>query len=169
MKFKIATPQEAESLASYFNHLSEETRSYFAPHPFDLATITSICNGDFRGYRAFIGLKDLEAIAYTVIKNDMDQGELDRFTSYSVQINLQEDFILAPSVADAFQSKGIGSELLAFVEAELKKLGAARIILWGGVQARNQRAVRYYQKNGFQTLGSFWYDGLDNLDMIKNL
>ena len=88
---------------------------------------------------------------------------------HSIQLDFEKDFIFAPSVADAYQSKGIGTILLSFVESELRKYGAEKIILWGGVQKRNKRAVHYYLKNGFITLGEFWYDKMENLDMIKYL
>ena len=40
-----------------------------------------------------------------------------------------------------------------------------RIILWGGVQMDNERAINYYKKIGFETIGQFTYNG-ENYDMI---
>ena len=166
---KKATTEYIEGLGQYFNQLSEGTKQYFAPHPFDVDTITAICKGSYKDYKAFICILDGLIIAYAVIKNAPTAGELERFANSSIEINIENDYILAPSVADAFQSQGIGSILLDFVESELRKLKAEKIILWGGVQLRNKRAVHYYLKNGFKTLGEFSHNGLDNLDMVKYL
>lgn len=45
------------------------------------------------------------------------------------------------------------------------KGGTKRIILWGGVQAGNEKAVSYYLKHGFRTVGQFEHNG-NNYDMI---
>ncbi len=166
---KKVTPEHVEALGQYFNQLSEETKEYFAPHPFDIDTIIAICKGSYKDYKAFICILDGLIIAYAVVKNAPTARELERFANSSIGINIENNYILAPSVADAFQSKGIGSILLDFVESELRKLKAEKIILWGGVQLRNKRAVHYYLKNGFKTLGEFSHNGLDNLDMVKYL
>lgn len=166
---KKATPEDVEALVQYFNQLSEETKQYFAPHPFDVDTITAICRGSYKDYNAFVCIRNGLIIAYAVVKNTPTARELDRFAKYPIGLNVEKDYILAPSVADAFQSQGIGSIVLDFVESELRKLSAEKVILWGGVQLRNKRAVRYYLKHGFKTLGEFSYNGLDNLDMVKYL
>lgn len=43
------------------------------------------------------------------------------------------------------------------------------MLLWGGVQATNERAIRYYTRNGFEPVGRFWHNGKDNLDRVKAL
>jgi diamine N-acetyltransferase len=43
------------------------------------------------------------------------------------------------------------------------------IVLWGGVQAANEKALNFYKKQGYQQMGDFWLNGLQNLDMIKTL
>ncbi len=169
MEFRKVKPEDTGPLTTYFQQLSQETKSYFAPHPIDTDVLSSICRENYLGYRAFVCLKDGLIIAYVVVKTHLSQGALSRFSKYPIQLDPESDAIIAPSVADAVQSQGIGSVLLSFVEGELKKSGTKKIILWGGVQLRNQRAVRYYLKNGFRTLGEFRHDGLDNLDMVKYL
>jgi hypothetical protein len=47
-------PESIHALLHYFNQLSEETKRHFAPHPFDLDTISSICHGTYKNYKAFI-------------------------------------------------------------------------------------------------------------------
>ncbi|MEU2180061.1 GNAT family N-acetyltransferase [Streptomyces thermolilacinus] len=51
-----------------------------------------------------------------------------------------------------------------------RRFGRNRIILWGGVLADNQRAIRFYEKQGFRTVGSFTgADGAESLDMMLDL
>jgi len=40
--------------------------------------------------------------------------------------------------------------------------------LWGGVQRYNEKATRFYLKNGFKRLGSFEYNGW-NEDMMLDI
>lgn len=48
-------------------------------------------------------------------------------------------------------------------------IGRTRIILWGGVRADNPRAIRYYEKNGFQPVGLFTEaDGSRSLDLTQS-
>ena len=83
-------------------------------------------------------------------------------------MDYSRDFTIAPSVADHYQSKGIGSKMLQFVIDDIKAKGAKRLVLWGGVQKTNVKAIRFYSKFGFNTLGEFDYNGL-NLDMSLDL
>ncbi|KAF0240536.1 MAG: N-acetyltransferase, partial [Chitinophagaceae bacterium] len=78
------------------------------------------------------------------------------------------DCCFAPSVADNWQNQGVGNALFDFVLEQVLFIGFSRIILWGGVQASNENAIQYYKKLGFETLGSFEYQGL-NYDMILNI
>lgn len=167
--YRSINATDFDALSQYFELLSEETRSYYAPHSFDMKTVSQICLGQFEGYQAFIATNDHEIQAYMVIKKGFTEGERYRFPQYQIAYDSEEDHLLAPSVADACQSQGLGSQLLAFVESQLKKLDVKRLVLWGGVQQRNHRAVRYYEKNGFIRVGSFHHDGLDNIDMVKIL
>lgn len=36
------------------------------------------------------------------------------------------------------------------------------------MQSDNEKAIQFYRKNGFVTLGQFWYEGL-NEDMVLHL
>ncbi len=103
-------------------------------------------------------------IAYAIIRHGYLEHDSPRLSAYGLQLNHQTDGSFAPSVADNWQGKGLGKELFDFILPELSARGINRIILWGGVQRNNERAVRYYQKLGFQSLGHFEYHGM-NTDM----
>lgn len=54
--------------------------------------------------------------------------------------------------------------------SHLRPAGFTRVILWGGVQAANSTAVRYYCKVGFRETGRFTNDdNIDCVDMIRQL
>ena len=54
------------------------------------------------------------------------------------------------------------------IENDLRQKGVNRIVLWGGVQATNEKAVNFYKKHGFIELGHFEHNG-SNVDMVKDL
>ena len=81
----------------------------------------------------------------------------------------ETDCTLAPSVADAYQSQGLGSLMMQHLLGLLPRLGRQRMLLWGGVRADNPRAVHFYTKFGFQRVGDFEAGGTNNYDMIADL
>lgn len=162
------TNGDEERFFNYLLGLSSETRSRFAPHPFDIEHVAKICSDDLDNCYGYITLYKEEVVAYIVAKKGYNQGELPRFSNYDFEIQQDNDYTLAPSVADSFQSKGVGNLLYQYVEKRLIEFGAKKLILWGGVQCSNQKAVNFYIKQGFLELGRFEYFG-ENIDMVKYL
>jgi GNAT superfamily N-acetyltransferase len=71
-----------------------------------------------------------------------------------------------------WQGRGLGSLLLQHCEREVRKLGAHRLLL--SVNKRNVRAIKAYQRNGFEIAGSVVTDigggfAMDDHVMAKNL
>ncbi|MBQ1782735.1 MAG: GNAT family N-acetyltransferase [Gammaproteobacteria bacterium] len=156
------------ALLRYFCALSHLTRSRFGPHPFDKQTVTAICNHSYDQLQGWIGIDPASdrIIAYLVVKPGYLHFEEERYRSYGLLLNHDQDYTLAPSVADDWQSSGVGSVLMAHVLSELEQRGQGQIVLWGGVQAGNTRACQFYRKFGFRQLGEFEHNGL-NYDMIR--
>lgn len=156
---------DIDNLFHYLQNLSSETRSRFGPHPFDKDSIAAFYNDstDRIGYVA-IDTETGDLIAYSIIKIGFLEHDRTRLESYGLTLENKHDCTFAPSVADAWQGCGIGSNLFHFIITDLKSKAINRIILWGGVQANNERAVVYYHKLGFKTLGQFQYNG-ENYDM----
>ena len=168
MIFRKVEQHDVSRLSNYLEGLSNETRRRFGPHPFDPETVSANCNGKFEDYTSYAGLKaDKEIIAYAVLKKGYLDFELPRFSNYQLILGHERDYTLAPSVADDYQSQGVGSMMMEYICNELKSNGADKIILWGGVQESNKIARRYYRKFGFQVLGQFDTD-VSNLDMVKS-
>ena len=165
METRLLTKEHLEKLLQYLHSLGDETKSRFGPHNFDEFTLTDLFvnNENHRGY-IVLGL-DHQIIAYTVVRLGYLEHDQPRLVSYGLVLNHDTDCTLAPSVSDDHQGKGIGRSMVQFALSDLRTMGYQRVILWGGVQATNERARRLYQSLGFETLGEFEYHG-SNLDMM---
>lgn len=158
-----------ENLLHYLNNLSAETKSRFGPHAFTMEAIEAMYGSgqNFTGYTA-IEESTGTIIAYAIIKKGLLQHDTERLQHYGLVLNEETDCTFAPSVADEWQSLGVGKLLFSFIWADLMATGFKRIILWGGVQSSNHKAVQYYTNNGFYILGAFEYNG-QNLDMACDI
>lgn len=156
-----------DKLFDYLQNLSPETKKRFGPHKFDKQSIIDFYDLNTNlGYVAHT-VDTKEIIGYSIIKIGYLEHDTIRLQSYGMLLNNKTDCTFAPSVADSWQSCGIGNNLFRFILSDLTTTEIERIILWGGVQMDNERAVNYYKKNGFKTLGQFAYNG-ENYDMIYN-
>ena len=168
IKVKQADKQDLHALMNFLHHLGPETGSRFAPHAFDEGSLHYLL-GSESGHAAFTATEDGGAIiGYAVVRSFYESYELDRFRGYGWTPGETTDAFYAPCVADAFQGKGIGKLLLKEATAMLQASGRTRLLLWGGVQATNERALAHYRKAGFRELGAFEWNGR-NLDMTKRL
>jgi diamine N-acetyltransferase len=169
IKLTNLTPADYSKLAGYLQQLSAATKKRFGPHLFDEQSIIDFYKnaGDITGYTAY-DIETEKMIAYAVIKTGYLLHDSTRLQSYGLSLSNKTDCTLAPSVADAWQGCGVGNALFQYILPQLKHAGILRIILWGGVQADNERAVNYYTKNGFKILGSFDCNGL-NYDMVLDI
>ena len=163
------TPDDIDKLTIYFQKLGPETLKRYGPHKFDKQSLIELYQNSAI-YTVYIA-EDIETsyiIAYSVIKAGYLEHDSMRLQSYSLKLNPKTDCTFAPSVADEWQSYGIGNSLFHYMLADLKMNSIKRIILWGGVQSDNQKAVNYYLKNGFRVMGEFEYNG-PNYDMILEI
>jgi GNAT superfamily N-acetyltransferase len=164
---------DAARLGEYFLGLSQQTRSRYGPHPFDQQTADAICAAldpaDILRLVATVPSLDGERIiAYVLLKMGVLEFDQRRYEQRGLPLDPGTDCTLAPSVADDYQNQGIGSHMLRYILQVAPKLGRRRIILWYGVQATNDRAVHFYTKWGFRTVGEFYTDK-NNYDMILDL
>jgi diamine N-acetyltransferase len=162
-------PSDIAALAQYGQQMSDATRSRFAPHPFDNETLRAMY-ADGQMYRGYVAIEPdtVNIVAYAVVKLGYLEHDAPRLQGYGLSLHHATDATFAPSVADAWQGKGIGKCLLQLIKDELKDTAINRLILWGGVQANNEQAVQYYRRQGFVNLGSFEYNGT-NYDMVLPL
>ena len=162
------TPCDYLTLSRFLESLSEDSKRRFGPHGYDTLSIT-----DFYSQHEIEGFVAKEVatntvIAYIVVKRGFWPHDEFRYIGYGLSMSQQTDATLAPTVADLFQGSGVGFELLKFTLAYLKNEKFERVFLWGGVQADNYKAIRFYERNGFVKLGGFEYHGY-NYDMVLDL
>ncbi|HMS70608.1 MAG: GNAT family N-acetyltransferase [Saprospiraceae bacterium] len=161
---KLEQP-DYENLCKYFDNLSLDTKRRFGPHAFDLQSVSDYYDTDKNiGYIA-VDILSQSIVAYFIIKKGYLDHDRNRYQSYGINLDESTDCTFAPSVADAWQSCGLGNILFHFVLNDIKEYHIKRVILWAGVQADNEKAIRFYLKNNFQLLGEFDYNG-KNLDML---
>lgn len=162
-------PDDLYNLLDYLDNLSNETKKRFGPHQFDKQSIIDFYNySDVHlGYVAQT-IDTNRIVAYSIIKLGYLEGEYNRFLSYGIKLDRKLDCEFAPSVADLWQSCGIGNKFFQFILADLRRTEVKRIVLWGGVQADNERAVNYYKRNNFKLLGHFFHNG-ENFDMMLEI
>jgi ribosomal protein S18 acetylase RimI-like enzyme len=168
---RLLMASDNEKLFEYFDkHFSKESKSRFGPHSFDRETINAICQNPDGDITKYVALDDEENIvAYMLIKQGMIEWDKDRYATRQQSYDHNTSVTFAPSVADAWQSCGLASVMNYLIEDDLQKRNTKNIILWGGVQATNTKAVNFYKKLGYQFIASFWHNEKDNHDMVKQL
>jgi ribosomal protein S18 acetylase RimI-like enzyme len=168
---RLLQQEDKESLYNYLQLLSPESRSRFGPHSFDWRTIHAIFDQADETIQRYVAIDETDQaiVAYMLIKQGMIEADQQRYSQRNIFFDPATTVTFAPSVADAWQSTGLGSAMTFFIEEDLKKKSIRHIILWGGVQATNTKAVSFYKKLGYQFIASFWFDEKDNHDMIKEL
>ncbi len=173
--FRPLEAGDARILGRYFLGLGEDTRQRFGPHPFDQATADALCaqTGDAHTIR-FIATAGQgageQAIAYFILGLSIGDVERERYYGVGIDLDPEADAAVAPSVADAVQDRGLGSLCMEHVIRVARRLGRRRLVLMGGVQATNWRAIHFYLKHGFRRMGTFEHPpGRSNHDMIVDL
>ena len=169
------TRNDARILGPYFLSLSDDTKRRYGPHPFDQATADKLCAENDYAHTirmlATTGSGDQEqVIAYFILVMGIEEGDRERYAKLQMPLDVITDCTLAPSVADAYQSKGVGNIIMRHGIATARRLGKRRMVLMGGVQTTNTRAKNFYTKYGFQHVGDFESPpGRNNHDMILSL
>ena len=169
ISFRKAVPEDAGKLCEYFDGLSLNTKQYFAPHRFDFVTLEKLLN-DTTAHILYIATDQntTEIIGYCVVRKGYLEHDSPRLSSLGLNLDHQTDCTLAPSLADRYQHIGIGRRFHQYISEDVKVQSYKRIILWGGVQANNHSAVRFYERLGYQHIGKFEYYGM-NYDMVLYL
>ena len=165
---------DAGLLGTYFASLSPRTRDLYGPHRFDQETADRLCREtrtDTEVVRFVVTVPDgdgVRIIAYFIVGFRMQDADVKRYAARGTPLDDRTDAYLAPSVSDGHQNTGVGSAVMGHVVPWLRQLGRLRLILLGGVQQRNERAIAFYRKWGFRTVGEF-HTRQANYDMIATL
>jgi diamine N-acetyltransferase len=167
----LLAADDVEPLARYFQSLSPRTRSFYGPHPFDRVTAEHLCaligqDDTLRFVAHLEGIAKPEIIGYMILARKIWEDDRKR---YGDCLDYERCACLAPSIADAYQEQGLGTQMGRHVVACAQAMGIRHLILMGGVQVRNERARRLYTRLGFRQVGEFWTtspETLLNYDML---
>lgn len=171
VEIRLLEPNDNEKLLDYFDQrFSNDSKSRFGPHAFDKETIHAICQEPGGEVIRYVAIdEENNIVAYMLIKQGMIEWDKNRYLTRQQTYEHNISVTFAPSVADEWQRTGLGSLMNDYIEDDLRKKNIKNIILWGGVQLTNEKAVNFYKKSGYQFIASFWHEGKDNFDMVKTL
>ena len=158
---RLLSADDADLLGAYFARLSPRTRDFYGPHPFDQETADRLCREtrtDTEAVRLVVTVTDGDGariIAYFIVGFRMQESDTKRYAARGTPLDDRTDAYLAPSVEDRYQAAGVGSAMMGHLVPWLHGLGRRRLVLLGGVQQRNGRAIAFYRKWGFRIVGDF--------------
>lgn len=170
---RLLQPTDAQKLTAYFRSLSARTRSRYGPHRFDEETAAHICatldpRSMLRVVATVGGGPDERIIAYMLVHRGVRASDGQRYAALGIQLEPDTSGALAPSVADDYQNKGVGSAVMSVLLTMVASVGIRRLVLWDGVIADNHLAQGFYRKWGFQKVGEFETSVL-NYDMVMEV
>jgi diamine N-acetyltransferase len=159
---------DADAFAQFLESLSAETRRFYRPHALDESEARRICalihtDPALRIIATPEGSNQIEA--YVLAEFEIPDDEKGRYAGYGIVLDDGLDCRIAPGVADRWQGRGLGSAMLRHAIAALHRLGLRHVVLFGGTQVGNSRAIHVYRKLGFRPLGTFETKGIENIDM----
>ncbi|MGV9567805.1 GNAT family N-acetyltransferase [Streptomyces sp. NPDC003480] len=171
--FRPLTHADTGHLAGFLQALSSESRRFSTFDGYDLATARELCGAIARYDKLRLVLEDVASsriVGLLEFSLDLTPADIARYQDAGIHLAETTDCRFGPTLADDYQSRGVGTLVFPLVTEVARLLGRTRIILWGGVRADNPRAIRYYEKNGFQPVGFFAEaDGSLSLDMMLDL
>jgi diamine N-acetyltransferase len=147
---------DATALATYFASLSHESQQRFGPHPLTTAAAEAICaNIQVANTIRLVLETNSQIISYFILEPQMSEHEAERYRAFDITLTSGLDYLFAPSVSDQYQNQGLASLAMPQMIAQAKALGARSLVLMGGTQSSNGRAIAFYEKFGFQRFGGY--------------
>ena len=163
------TTNDLDKLADYLHQVSDEVKNRFGPHHFNKEAILEFYSWPHENI-GFVAedVANESIIGYSIIKCGYLPQDKERWEGYGFDLDSMKCCTFAPSVTDNWQGIGIGKQLLQYILQELSVAGIQQVLLWGGVQSDNAKAIKFYKSFGFETAGSFDHFG-SNYDMILHV
>lgn len=96
-----------------------------------------------------------KVIAYFILEPAISVHEADRYGRLGITLKSGRDYMFAASVLDAYQNNGIASLAMPHLIAVAQQSGARSLVLIGGTQATNTRAIAFHGKFGFDRFGGY--------------
>lgn len=158
---------DREKFGEFLSSLSLATNRLYQPHPLTSEAAQTICeNLDYTAQLPYVAVTPNGTItAYFLFDFQHSEPEFARYKGYGVTIDSTQDCRFAPVVADAYQGKGLGAAVFKALLPILRELSLRSLILSGGTQEGNERAIAFYKKIGFTLMGEFEENNMLNYDM----
>ena len=146
---------DAQALFAFFESLGAQTRRRFQPHAMDLPTSQRLCACAGGATLRLVVVQDGQIQAYFILEPQVSPHEAQRFRDQGISLEAGRDFMFAPAVTDRLQDSGIASQAMPHLLALAGAAGARSLVLMGGTQATNARAIAFYEKFSFQRHGGY--------------
>lgn len=146
---------DGERLAAYFEGLSPSTTSRFQPHPLTREEAMARCGEPPGPATRLVLERGADIVGYFILEAGLRSGDAARYAEQGIMLEVGRDLLFAPSVADMWQNQGLSSQAMPHLIALSQQLGARSLVLMGGTQATNDRAIRFYEKFGFEGCGGY--------------
>ena len=164
---------DINSLAGFLDGLSAQTRSYFGLNSYDEAEAREMCDSISKYDKLrFIAEEEStnQVIALFQFSFDFPDRVIELFMKNNLSLYPQTDCRIGPCISDQYQNQGLGSRLFPYLKNIARQFEQKRMLLWGGVQAKNKRAISFYTKHGFRKLMEY-KDNQDQsiIDMVLEL
>lgn len=156
MEIRRLQKSDARALDEFLrNGLSEESKKRFGAHRPDVQSCEDVCNAiGTDGTIRIVAVDDGKIAGYLILA-PLRQKEIDHYAEYGRSDLMENTLILAPAVADAYQRHGIGRELVEYAILTARERGVDTIVLWGGTHDDNSKARAFYERIGFEYIGTF--------------
>ncbi|MDF6019579.1 GNAT family N-acetyltransferase [Streptomyces sp. JH34] len=170
--FRPLAHTDVGRLAGFLQAQSAGSRRFSTFDGYGLATARELCGAIARHDKLRLVLEDVASgriVGLLEFSLDTVPSDVARYREAGILLT-GADCRFGATLADDHQGRGVGTSVFPLAVNAARRLGKARIILWGGVRSDNHQGIRYYEKHGFRQVGSFREaDGSRSLDMILDL
>lgn len=163
--FRLLESSDSSQLGLFFDSLSIETKSKYAPHPLRQQCAKVICNNlDHLQISRFVVTKENAIIGYFILDFTELTHEIERYATFEINLRAGIDPFFAPCISDSYQNLGISSLAMPKIIDYVKLRCCESLVLLGGTQETNTLGISFYKKWGFTPCGSYFSD-INNIDM----
>lgn len=151
-------PRDASALGRYFDGLSAATTRRFQPHELSAASAVRLCADLSEDTQRFVVSHHYEIVGYLILSRRIPPSDAARYLERGVSLDGAHDLSFAPSIADAWQNRKLASAVMPQLIAHAHAHAVRSLVLMGGTQATNARAIAFYEKFGFVRCGGYETD-----------
>jgi GNAT superfamily N-acetyltransferase len=159
---------DSQQLGQYFEQLGEETKARFGPHPLTAAYASELCKATDAACHRLVLCIENRICGYVILDLRPYPEDYQRYQKYGIELCAGLDAMLAPSIADDLQGKGLASQMMPCLLDFARQHQVRHLVLMGGTQQGNDKAIRLYKRAGFIEVGQF-VTQLLNYDMYLPL